>query len=692
MKAYQELRAEVLECLEDVEYLFSPTGKFSNAVAHKNINNARKSLEDEIFRIAFIATMSTGKSTLLNAMLGDELLFTANEASTARLTYITHSDTEKRLRVVYRDDTAPKIIQQENEIFDAIKALMQEPVVDNIERFELSYPIPSLSNKIPKGIQFVDTPGPNKAGATEHQRVTFEFIDKANVIIYILDYTKRGIHDDKSILEEIKERRKYIDQETTNKFFFLLNKIDLRKERHDPPLEQIITKTQEELQSKYGFNQPKVYAVSAERALLSRMKRSKKLSGQIKQDYAIHRDSIFREAYDLDPFEDREQISDQMLSEVGEEMLKRSRICELEKAISDYLIENRGWQMLDDILGETFTEIIRIVVQLQEQKVLWGIEIEQLQETIKEINHLIDEAKQEAQQCLPELIERHKSIMKGTLRDHIFSYEDGLNFIIDEMLKSEKEGKRSGLSSIFKDELLIAHSEKELQEKIDTLHHTYQERCAGQWLDLEIHLRNVAHEEGGNVVATLKREVNHLYAGVQEKIGRKLGIESIVIPEIIPNNWRNGVSTPDISRIFERVDKRITTDRSFFHKFLQFITFGATGAPRKEIYSIPKYRIKDFYRDFIGKYSQETWFLVEKLIDNSFTKIGHSSLTLIDDLNDLEKRLDNEYGKVINQREQKAKRLEELDTQLKTINSRKDRIEQLRTIVNSRFKHVDYVE
>lgn len=43
------------------------------------------------YNVIVAATMSAGKSSLINALLGNEVLYSANEAATATLTRITHN-------------------------------------------------------------------------------------------------------------------------------------------------------------------------------------------------------------------------------------------------------------------------------------------------------------------------------------------------------------------------------------------------------------------------------------------------------------------------------------------------------------------------------------------------------------------------------------------------------------------------
>ncbi|WP_201603110.1 dynamin family protein [Psychrobacter submarinus] len=54
--------------------------------------NKRSKSVVSFFKIIVVATMSSGKSTLINSMLGRELLHCANEATTATITRIHNND------------------------------------------------------------------------------------------------------------------------------------------------------------------------------------------------------------------------------------------------------------------------------------------------------------------------------------------------------------------------------------------------------------------------------------------------------------------------------------------------------------------------------------------------------------------------------------------------------------------------
>ena len=49
-------------------------------------------MQKDLFEVIVVATMSAGKSTVINALIGQELLHSANEATTATITRIHDKD------------------------------------------------------------------------------------------------------------------------------------------------------------------------------------------------------------------------------------------------------------------------------------------------------------------------------------------------------------------------------------------------------------------------------------------------------------------------------------------------------------------------------------------------------------------------------------------------------------------------
>ena len=67
-------------------------------------------LQEGRFHLAVLGQFKRGKSTLLNALLGEEVLPAAVVPLTARPTFIRHGE-QRRVRVVFEDDRPPEEVK-----------------------------------------------------------------------------------------------------------------------------------------------------------------------------------------------------------------------------------------------------------------------------------------------------------------------------------------------------------------------------------------------------------------------------------------------------------------------------------------------------------------------------------------------------------------------------------------------------
>ncbi|MGL5612163.1 dynamin family protein [Cetobacterium sp.] len=188
----------------------------NNRLEIKKNRKQKKIKKEEIskdYRFAVLSTMSSGKSTLINALLGKDILPSENQACTGKIFEISN-------------------FKIENEIIQALKN--EEVVFSEIDKDKLG----ELNNnneidKIKIGVKFYginkeivlyDTPGVNNYMNKDHEEVTYNFLEKNEIknIIYILNATQIGVNDDKKFLLDLKEF--YKNQEIN--IIFLLNKID----------------------------------------------------------------------------------------------------------------------------------------------------------------------------------------------------------------------------------------------------------------------------------------------------------------------------------------------------------------------------------------------------------------------------------------------------------------------------------
>ena len=223
--------------------------------AFSNINNS-------IFPINVIATMSSGKSTLINALIGKRLMPSKNEACTSIITEILDNDCEEFAAVVYDKD---------NIVLEEIPKLTYEKMYmvnddPDVQRVYVNGNIPFLDSK-GTALMMVDTPGPNNARNQEHKNTTYRAInsDSNNLIIYVLNGTQLLTNDDATLLEYVAKQMKEGGKQARDRFLFVVNKMD----GFDPESENIesVMKNVENYLSSYGIDNPQIFPCSAFAAL-----------------------------------------------------------------------------------------------------------------------------------------------------------------------------------------------------------------------------------------------------------------------------------------------------------------------------------------------------------------------------------------------------------------------------------------
>lgn len=223
--------------------------------AFVNINNS-------VFPINVIATMSSGKSTLINALLGRKLMPSKNEACTATITEILDNDAESFEAVAYgENDVVLKEIP--NLTYDVMCELNED---ENVYRIAAQGDIPFIDAKS-TALMLVDTPGPNNSQNQAHKNTTYRAInsDANNLILYVLNGTQLGTNDDASLLSYIADQIKKGGKQVRDRFLFVVNKMDGFN-----PEEENIGKTIEAAKTylaSNGIEDPQIFPCSAYTAL-----------------------------------------------------------------------------------------------------------------------------------------------------------------------------------------------------------------------------------------------------------------------------------------------------------------------------------------------------------------------------------------------------------------------------------------
>lgn len=146
-------------------------------VAKKAAEAAERIEQNRLFLVV-LGQFKRGKSSLINALIGDDLLPTAAVPLTSVVTKIVHGP-QKQAVISFRDGS-----RQEVPAASLSHYITEEGNPQNekqVEAAEVSHPSPYLA----KGLVIVDTPGVGSL-YRHNTEVTYSFLPNADAVIFVL--------------------------------------------------------------------------------------------------------------------------------------------------------------------------------------------------------------------------------------------------------------------------------------------------------------------------------------------------------------------------------------------------------------------------------------------------------------------------------------------------------------------------
>ena len=194
-------------------------------------------------KVLIVATVSAGKSTLINAMVGKNVCKTANEACTQDIYYIRNKP---------NDGVTIKVLK------DSSYHIVDDEIGD--------YKILSTHfNSQLENIILIDTPGVNNASTNEHHNITLEAVGKNDydILLYISNCQYNGTTDESILLTEIKSKCK-------KKILFVLNQLDRFNSKEDSISKML--ESYRNILASIGFGNPNILLTSGYAAYLTKMR------------------------------------------------------------------------------------------------------------------------------------------------------------------------------------------------------------------------------------------------------------------------------------------------------------------------------------------------------------------------------------------------------------------------------------
>jgi ribosome biogenesis GTPase A len=173
-----------------------------------------RKLEEDRFHLVVVGEFNHGKSSFVNALLGESALPVGVTPTTAAIHHLKYASTPEAT-VVYASG------RRENLPFDDVKrfAVGGGASADEVDFLEIGYPAPLLAERI----LLVDTPGVNDL-SLQRADITYSYVPRADAVLFLLDAGQILKESERVFLEE------KLLKGSRDKIVFVITKWDLLDE------------------------------------------------------------------------------------------------------------------------------------------------------------------------------------------------------------------------------------------------------------------------------------------------------------------------------------------------------------------------------------------------------------------------------------------------------------------------------
>lgn len=219
------------DLINDIELIDELSGEKENIL--KILNSIETNLDkaqERNLNISVMATKKSGKSVVVNSFLEEQYAPTSLELPTPN-TCVYKKSLDGRIRLIYGDQDI--CFDSPEDIYKYIygefkRAQNDSEIAGTIDDMEIHY---KNDNNDFASFAIVDTPGPNYAGANNikdginmHKKNAYKWIEKSDVVIFLVNYSNYLTIDEEEFFKDIKSQF-----EKHDKFYSLVvavNKLD----------------------------------------------------------------------------------------------------------------------------------------------------------------------------------------------------------------------------------------------------------------------------------------------------------------------------------------------------------------------------------------------------------------------------------------------------------------------------------
>lgn len=288
---YDERKGNVLDLLKKTIQFYT---NLNDEEKTSSLIDLASSVQNGKFSIVVVGQFSAGKSTFLNALMGEKYLPSFTTETTATINFlrsVNESPTKKPLiKVNYKDGKEERCEEVTLENIEKFVSTKGVDVAKNI----LSVEVFLDSKYLNDGVSLVDSPGLN--GVLEgHEQITNDQIDRSHAAIFMFNAKQPGSKSDFEKLNMLLRK--------CNSVLIVLNQKDLVKE-DEQTIDDVVHNLKQNYAKYFNTDQlPEIFPISSYQALVARSKRKLDYNG--KTDFSVEQKQDLLDSSEIEAFETR---------------------------------------------------------------------------------------------------------------------------------------------------------------------------------------------------------------------------------------------------------------------------------------------------------------------------------------------------------------------------------------------------
>lgn len=240
LERHKRAKQQIIDRLHELSGIASKVGMSS--LASDIIQTRIPKIENERFHLVVLGEFNHGKTTFVNALLGDDILPTGITPTTAAINHVVWSPA-RRAKVVLKSGDEVDLVPESLSEWVTVRGNKSADV-----RFvELAYPAEILREHV----TLVDTPGVNDLNE-QRAEITFGYVPRADAVIFLLDAGQALKDSEREFLSG------HVLASTKDRLIFVIGKIDLLSEQERAAVIDYVREGLSQL-----VDQPVVFPISA---------------------------------------------------------------------------------------------------------------------------------------------------------------------------------------------------------------------------------------------------------------------------------------------------------------------------------------------------------------------------------------------------------------------------------------------